>query len=87
MMANLVWSMPQFALGTVAMQQNLFPSIIGVEVMPDPWGKIPAGCILLAVSITSVMVYSAGGKGAKVFEPFALPPGQARPNRPNYAAA
>jgi Mn2+/Fe2+ NRAMP family transporter len=68
MMANLVWSMPQFALGTAAMQQNLFRGVLGVEAMPDPWGKIVAGCILLAVSITFVMLYSAGGKGVKAFE-------------------
>jgi Mn2+/Fe2+ NRAMP family transporter len=68
MMANLVWSMPQFALGTAAMQQNLFPSLIGPGAMPDPWGKIVAGGILLAVSITFVMLYTAGGKGVKAFE-------------------
>jgi len=68
MMANLVWSMPQFALGTAAIQQNLFSNTLGVEVMGDPWGKIIAGCILLAISITIVMLYSISGWGVKVFE-------------------
>ena len=27
MMANLVWAMPQFSLGTAALQQNLFPEV------------------------------------------------------------
>jgi Mn2+/Fe2+ NRAMP family transporter len=67
MMANLVWSMPQFALGTAAIQQNLLRNFVGTEVMPDPWGKIVVGLAILAVAITFVMFYSAGGWGAKLF--------------------
>ena len=67
MMANLVWSMPQFALGTAAIQQNLLRNLVGTEVMPDPWGKIVVGTAILAVAITFVMLYSAGGWGAKLF--------------------
>jgi Mn2+/Fe2+ NRAMP family transporter len=68
MMANLVWSMPQFALGTAALQQNLLPNIVGIEAMPDPWGKLVAGGMMLALAITAVMLYNIGGRGAKVFE-------------------
>ena len=68
MMANLVWSMPQFALGTAAIQQNLLSGLVGVEVMPDPWGKLVVLCMLLAVSITVVMLYTAGGRGVRAFE-------------------
>lgn len=67
MMANLVWSMPQFALGTAAIQQNLLRNFVGTEVMPDPWGKIVVGLAILAVAVTFVMLYSAGGWGAKLF--------------------
>ena len=68
MIANLVWSLPQFALGTAAIQQNLFPKLVGPEAMPDPWGKILVGCCFLAVCITVTFVYGAGGRGVKVFE-------------------
>ena len=68
MMANLVWSMPQFALGTAAIQQNLFSSVLGPQAMPDPGGKIVVGCILLAVTIAVVMLYSIEGWGVKLFE-------------------
>ncbi len=68
MMANIVWSLPQFALGTAALQQNLLPHLVGVEAMPDPWGKIVVGCAILAVAITFVMLYGQGGWGVKVFE-------------------
>jgi len=68
MTANIVWSMPQFALGTAALQQNLLPGIVGVEVMPDPWGKIVAGLCILVVAIAFVMLYNVGGRGTRVFE-------------------
>jgi hypothetical protein len=68
MMANLVWSMPQFALGTAAIQQNLLKNIVGTEVMPDPWGKIVVGIAILTVAVTFVMFYNAGGWGVKFFE-------------------
>jgi len=68
MMANLVWSLPQFALGTAAIQQNLLPNLVGPEVIPDPWGKIVVGSVFLAMCITVTMFYGAGGRGVKLFE-------------------
>jgi len=66
--ANLVWSMPQFTLGTRAIRQNLLPSLVGPEVIPDPWGKILVVCCLLVICITVTMFYGAGGRGLKIFE-------------------
>jgi Mn2+/Fe2+ NRAMP family transporter len=68
MAANLVWSMPQYTLGTRAIQQNLFPSILGPEAIPDPWGRIICVCFILAICITATMFYGAGGRGVKIFE-------------------
>ena len=68
MMANLVWSLPQFALGTAALRQNLLPGVIGPGVMGEIPGKIIAGVIFLALGLTFTMTYGAGGKGVKVFE-------------------
>ncbi len=68
MMANLVWSLPQFALGTAALRQNLLPGVIGPEVMGEIPGKMIAGIIFLALGLTFTMTYGAGGKGVKVFE-------------------
>ena len=68
MAANLVWSMPQFTLGTRAIQQNLLPNLVGPQVIPDPWGKILVVCCLLGICITVTMFYSAGGRGVKIFE-------------------
>jgi Mn2+/Fe2+ NRAMP family transporter len=68
MAANLVWSMPQFALGTAAIQQNLLPNLVGPKAMPDPWGRILVVGCFLAVAITVTMFYGAGARGVKIFE-------------------
>lgn len=68
MAANLVWSMPQFTLGTRAIQQNLLPGLVGPEVIPDPWGRVIVVGFLLAICITVTMFYVAGARGVKIFE-------------------
>ena len=61
MLANLVWAMPQFSLGTAALQQN-FGILIGDG--GDYW------CALLLFFVGSVVVwsYESGSKGIKIFE-------------------
>ena len=58
MIANLVWAMPQFSLGTAAIQQNL-----GIDI-PD------AACtaILFVIAAVVIWFYDAGGWGIKLFE-------------------
>jgi Mn2+/Fe2+ NRAMP family transporter len=68
MMANLVWSMPQFALAVAALRQNLFPGLLGPEAMPEFAGKLIAAGIVLAIVITNVMIYISGSRGTKIFE-------------------
>jgi len=72
MMANLVWSLPQFALGTAAIQQNLLPGIVGgtpESLIQNPLAaKIVVGGIFLAICLTFTLTYGAGGKGVKIFE-------------------
>ena len=60
MIANLVWAMPQFSLGTAALQQNL-----GMEgTLSD------AACtaILFVIAAIVIWFYDAGGWGIKLFE-------------------
>jgi len=66
--ANLVWSMPQFSLATAAVQQNLAKNLVTGQILPDPWGKIVIGLVILAICIVVVMFYSAGGRGVKLFD-------------------
>jgi len=68
LMANLVWSLPQFSLGVAALQQNLLPNVVGAEAMPDMTGKAIACIGILAVCIVVVWFYDSGRKGIQIFE-------------------
>jgi len=63
MMANVVWSLPQFSLATAAVRQNLAPGVFGGEASAG--GKL-AVCLLVAVvCVTVVVMYDRGRRGAK----------------------
>lgn len=66
MLANMVWAMPQFALGSAAMQQNLAPGSLGA--MGDPTGKIVCCVLLFLVCYSIVWFYNSGSWGIKLFE-------------------
>lgn len=61
MMANLVWAMPQFSLGTAAMQQNL-------GIFTFEYGEYAAAALFLVVSAVIVTLYDKGGVGFKIFD-------------------
>ncbi|MFO8013954.1 MAG: divalent metal cation transporter [Phycisphaerae bacterium] len=68
LMANCVWSLPQFALAAKAFRQNLMPSVFGIEVMaPNTANGIIVGAVAL-LCITMVFFYDKGGWGATVFD-------------------
>jgi len=58
LMANMVWAMPQFSLGTAAMEQN-----IGIK-LPTP----VLICILFALAAGVILMYDRGGRGVRIFE-------------------
>ena len=60
MLANLVWAMPQFSLGTAAMTQNL-------NLLPDgDTGKYIGAVILFTIGTLVVLIYDS--KWAKYFD-------------------
>ena len=61
LMANMVWAMPQFALGTAAMQQNL-------GLFPGNNGPAICSTILLLTAAAIVWFYDSGGRGIKIFD-------------------
>ncbi len=61
MMAILVWAMPQFSLGTAALQQNL--GMFNFE-----GGKQVACLLLFIVSTVIVLMYDKGGLAYKIFD-------------------
>ena len=68
LMANCVWSLPQFALAAKAFRQNLMPSVFGAEAMaPNVANALIVGSIA-ALCIVMVYLYGRGGRGVKVFD-------------------
>ena len=61
MIANLVWAMPQFSLGTAAMQQNL-----GLDL--GAYSDEVCAAILFVIAGVVIWFYDAGGWGIKLFE-------------------
>ena len=51
MLANLVWSMPQYAVSAGALQQNLFPQFFGWEEHAGVFGSIKGGTTAAAVIV------------------------------------
>lgn len=68
MAANMVWSMPQFALGLAALTKMLFPQVLGADGPFGAQGRLVAAFCILAVNILFLTLYSSGGKGMKIFE-------------------
>ena len=68
LMANLVWALPQFSLGTAAVRQNLLPGIVGPDVMSNNLGNSVVCCGILLICITVVWFYNSGGWGIKLFD-------------------
>ncbi|NIA16396.1 MAG: hypothetical protein GWP08_20235 [Nitrospiraceae bacterium] len=68
MAANVVWAIPQYALGMASLRQNLFVGLLGDGGALGAAGIYVAAGIILAVAISAGMLYSVGGKGVKIFE-------------------
>jgi Mn2+/Fe2+ NRAMP family transporter len=62
LLANIVWCLPQFALGTAAVQQNLIPSLEGTG------GKVIICLGLLAAATLIIWFYDSGSRGIRIFE-------------------
>ena len=62
MLANIVWCLPQFALGTGALQQNLVPGLNNAA------GTVIAAVGLLVAAVIVVWFYNSGNWGIRLFE-------------------
>ncbi|MDP6892519.1 MAG: divalent metal cation transporter [Verrucomicrobiota bacterium] len=61
MLANLVWAMPQFSLGTAAIQQNF-------GILDGEGGNYWCALLLFIIGSIVVWSYDSGSKGIKIFE-------------------
>ena len=72
MVANLVWAMPQFSLGTAAMEQNLGIKFGDAAYTTEFLGVTLANwyytAILFVIAAVVIWFYDAGGWGIKLFE-------------------
>ena len=68
-LANVVWALPQYALATGALRQNLLPGVLGEggAVAETPAKLLIAGAIL-ALSILVTWSYGSGHWGVRVYE-------------------
>ncbi len=62
-LANIVWAMPQFALGTAALQQNLVPAI-----GEGTGGTLACCALILGLATAVIWSYDSGRRGVRVFE-------------------
>jgi Mn2+/Fe2+ NRAMP family transporter len=63
LLANLVWALPQFSLGTAALQQNLVPALGG-----STGGTLVCVVLILGLSTAAIWSYGSGARGAALFE-------------------
>lgn len=62
-LANIVWCLPQFSLGTAAVTQNLFP-----EYKDNTIVEVLVCATLLGAAISVIFAYDKGAKGVKIFD-------------------
>lgn len=69
MLANLVWCLPQYSLGTAAIRQNLLPNLLGDgSSLSAFWSKVIIVAAITALCVTVVIFYDKGRKGIRVLE-------------------
>jgi len=68
LMANCVWSLPQFNLATAATRQNLMPGIFGEGIMADGTAQTVIGLSIAVICTAFVWSYDSGSKGVKAFD-------------------
>ncbi|MCD6303735.1 MAG: divalent metal cation transporter, partial [Planctomycetes bacterium] len=68
LLANLVWALPQFSLGTASVRQNLLAGLFDSLAWSDTQEKAAVCAAILLVSAVVVWFYDKGGWGIKVFE-------------------
>ena len=63
LMANMVWSLPQFALANGVIQQNLAPNLLGGDT-----GKIINCFFILVITVAITWCYGNGSRGIQIYE-------------------
>lgn len=67
LMANCVWSLPQFSIATAAIKQNLLTGPAGTEAMSGVGGDMIICVCVTAICVVVVWFYNSRGVWVKVF--------------------
>lgn len=69
LMANVVWSLPQFSLASGVVQQNLAPGLLGPEgPLGDTGGKLVISVLVLTMTVAVTWSYGSGRRGVVLYE-------------------
>lgn len=69
LMANIVWSMPQFSLACGVLQQNLLPEQLGsASPLGEFNGKLVISLAILVITVSITWSYGSGHWGIKLYE-------------------
>ena len=67
--ANMVWSLPQFALATSVVQQNLAPGLFGNDgPLGETGSKLLIVALILALTVAVTFAYDRGTRGVQIYE-------------------
>lgn len=67
LMANCIWSLPQFALAARAFRQNLMPGTFGPEAMGENTANFIIVAVIAVICIIMVYFYDSRGLGFRLF--------------------
>ncbi len=70
LLANCVWSLPQFNLATAATRQNLLPGVFGRDAMADKPAAAIICLVIAVICVVAVRSYDSDGRGRKAFDWF-----------------
>ena len=67
--ASMVWALPQFALATSVVQQNLLPGVLGDGgPLGETGGKLVICALVLVVTVAVTWSYDGSGRGVRLYE-------------------
>lgn len=69
LLANMVWALPQYALASGVLRQNLLPGLVGPDgALGDRGGQIAIVAVILIVSTLITWAYGGKGWGIRLYE-------------------
>jgi Mn2+/Fe2+ NRAMP family transporter len=69
LLANIIWALPQYALASSVLQDNLLPDLLGdASAMGLFGGKVAITATVLFLCVAAAWTYNSGGWGLRLYE-------------------